>query len=64
VKARSGSPVSGEIHYFASFIDRPPFADKSADERRLRNWIHEKTLSGDINRRAEHPHHRRGPTGC
>jgi predicted dehydrogenase len=43
-----GSPVSGEIHYFASFIDRPPFADKSADERRLRNWIHEKTLSGDI----------------
>ena len=43
-----GSPVSGEIHYFASFIDRPPFADKSADERRLRNWIHEKTISGDI----------------
>jgi predicted dehydrogenase len=43
-----GSLVSGEIHYFASFINRPPFADKSPDERRLRNWIHEKSISGDI----------------
>jgi predicted dehydrogenase len=43
-----GPPVSGQIHYFASNIDRPPFADRSADERRLRNWIYEKTLSGDI----------------
>ena len=43
-----GPLVSGQIHYFASNISRPPVADKSADERRLRNWIHEKTLSGDI----------------
>ena len=43
-----GAPVSGQIHYFASFINRPPFADKSPDERRLRNWIHEKAISGDI----------------
>jgi len=43
-----GSPVSGQIHYFASKIGRPDFADKSADERRLRNWINEKTISGDI----------------
>jgi len=43
-----GSLVSGEIHYFASNINRPAFADKSVDERRLRNWIHEKTISGDI----------------
>jgi len=43
-----GAPVSGQIHYFASNINRPAFADKSADERRLRNWIYEKTLSGDI----------------
>jgi myo-inositol 2-dehydrogenase / D-chiro-inositol 1-dehydrogenase len=43
-----GDIVSGQIHYFASFINRPAFADKSADERRLRNWIYEKTLSGDI----------------
>ena len=40
--------MSGQIHYFASNINRPAFADKSADERRLRNWIHEKTISGDI----------------
>jgi predicted dehydrogenase len=43
-----GAIVSGQIHYFASFINRPAFADKSADERRLRNWIYEKTISGDI----------------
>jgi predicted dehydrogenase len=43
-----GTPVSGQIHYFASNINRPAFADTSADERRLRNWIYEKTLSGDI----------------
>jgi predicted dehydrogenase len=43
-----GAPVSGQIHYFASKIGRPDFADKSADERRLRNWINEKTISGDI----------------
>jgi predicted dehydrogenase len=43
-----GAPVSGQIHYFASNISRPAFADKPADERRLRNWIYDKTLSGDI----------------
>ena len=43
-----GSLVSGQTHYFASNINRPAFADKSADERRLRNWIYEKTISGDI----------------
>jgi len=43
-----GPLVSAEIHYFASNIGRPAFADKSADERRLRNWIYEKTISGDI----------------
>jgi predicted dehydrogenase len=43
-----GSLVSGQVHYFASNIGRPAFADRSADERRLRNWIYEKTISGDI----------------
>ena len=43
-----GKPVSGQIHYFASNINKPPFDDKSADERRLRNWIWERSLSGDI----------------
>jgi myo-inositol 2-dehydrogenase/D-chiro-inositol 1-dehydrogenase len=43
-----GPLVSAEIHYFASNIGRPAFADKSVEERRLRNWIYEKTISGDI----------------
>jgi len=43
-----GKPVSGQIPYFASNINKPPFDDKSADERRLRNWIWERSLSGDI----------------
>lgn len=43
-----GSLVSGQIHYFASNIGRPAFTDVTADERRLRNWIYEKSLSGDI----------------
>jgi predicted dehydrogenase len=43
-----GTPVSGQIHYFASAINRPDWADKSKDERRLRNWVHDRVLSGDI----------------
>ena len=43
-----GAPVSAQIHYFASALQRPDFADKSPIERRLRNWVHYKTLSGDV----------------
>jgi predicted dehydrogenase len=43
-----GTPVSGQIHYFASALQRPEFADKSPVERRLRNWVHDKALSGDV----------------
>jgi predicted dehydrogenase len=43
-----GAPVSGQVHYFASMIRRPDFADKSPVERRLRNWIYDRKLSGDI----------------
>jgi predicted dehydrogenase len=43
-----GVPVSGQIHYFASALQRPDFADKSPVERRLRNWVHYKALSGDV----------------
>ena len=42
-----GAFVSGQIHYFASALQRPEFADKSPVERRLRNWVHDKALSGD-----------------
>ena len=43
-----GAPVSGQIHYFASAIDRPDWPNASAVERRIRNWVHDKALSGDI----------------
>jgi myo-inositol 2-dehydrogenase/D-chiro-inositol 1-dehydrogenase len=43
-----GAFVTGEIHYFASALQRPDFADKSPVERRLRNWVWDKALSGDV----------------
>lgn len=43
-----GSPVCGRIHYFASAIPRPEWPDASPAERRLRNWVHDRMLSGDI----------------
>ena len=43
-----GQPVCGQIHYFASAINRPDWPDATPAERRLRNWVHDKALSGDI----------------
>jgi predicted dehydrogenase len=43
-----GQPVSGQIHYFASAIERPDWPNASPAEKRLRNWVHDKALSGDI----------------
>src|SRR5207249_8505145 len=43
-----GQPVCGQIHYFASALERPPFEDATPAERRLRNWVHDRVLSGDI----------------
>jgi predicted dehydrogenase len=43
-----GQPVSGQIHYFASALKRPDWPDATPAERRLRNWVHDKVLSGDI----------------
>jgi predicted dehydrogenase len=43
-----GQPVSGQIHYFASAIERPEWPDATPAERRLRNWVHDRVLSGDI----------------
>jgi predicted dehydrogenase len=43
-----GQPVCGEIHYFASAIERPEFPTATPAERRLRNWVHDRVLSGDI----------------
>ncbi len=43
-----GAPVSGQIHYFASALNRPDWPNATPAERRLRNWVHDKVLSGDI----------------
>ena len=43
-----GKPVSGEIHYFASALKRPDWPNASKAERRLRNWVWDKVLSGDV----------------
>src|SRR5262249_27302446 len=42
-----GAPVSGLVYYFASALKRPDFADVSPAERRLRNWVRHRGLSGD-----------------
>lgn len=43
-----GHIVSGAGHYFSTYIKRPQWPGASPDERRLRNWVHYRILSGDI----------------
>ncbi len=43
-----GKIVCGEAHYLTGYIDRPAWPNASANERRLRNWIYDRALSGDI----------------
>ncbi|HVB29350.1 MAG TPA: Gfo/Idh/MocA family oxidoreductase [Terriglobia bacterium] len=43
-----GDIVSGSGHYFSSYIKRPTWPGASEDERRIRNWVHYRILSGDI----------------
>jgi predicted dehydrogenase len=43
-----GKIICGEAHYFSGYIDRPAWPDASAAERRLRNWLYDRVLSGDI----------------
>src|SRR5438445_1420423 len=43
-----GKIVCGESHYFAGYLDRPPWPDATPVERRLRNWVYDRALSGDI----------------
>jgi predicted dehydrogenase len=43
-----GAAVSGQIHYFASALNRPEWPNATPAEVRLRNWVHDKVLSGDI----------------
>ena len=43
-----GKIISGEAHYWAGYIDRPAWPNAMPLERRLRNWVHDRALSGDI----------------
>src|ERR1700752_981991 len=43
-----GNIVCGEAHYLTGYIDRPQWPKASPEEVRLRNWVHDKVLSGDI----------------
>src|SRR5712664_1063516 len=43
-----GKIFCGESHYFSGYIDRPAWPDASQTERRLRNWVYDRVLSGDI----------------
>jgi predicted dehydrogenase len=43
-----GEITSGDAHYFASFADRPSWPGVSPATERLRNWIWDRVLSGDI----------------
>src|SRR5438445_6585761 len=43
-----GTIACGEAHYLTGYIDRPAWPNASPVERRLRNWVHDRTLSGDI----------------
>src|SRR5580700_6411350 len=43
-----GNIVCGEAHYLSGYLDRPAWAGASPTELRLRNWVYDRTLSGDI----------------
>src|SRR5207302_2457858 len=43
-----GKIVCGEAHYLTGYIDRPAWPNTSPAQRRLRNWIYDRVLSGDI----------------
>jgi myo-inositol 2-dehydrogenase/D-chiro-inositol 1-dehydrogenase len=43
-----GDIASGEAHYFAPFPDQRQVPGASVAERRIRNWIEDRVLSGDI----------------
>src|SRR5437016_1613370 len=43
-----GNIVCGEAHYLAGYIERPLWPNTSPLEKRLRNWVYDRVLSGDI----------------
>lgn len=43
-----GDIICGEAHYWSGYIEKPAWPNASPAERRLRNWVHDRVLSGDI----------------
>jgi myo-inositol 2-dehydrogenase/D-chiro-inositol 1-dehydrogenase len=43
-----GKIICGEAHYLTGYIDRPAWPNASPTEKRLRNWVYDRVLSGDI----------------
>ena len=43
-----GKIVCGEAHYLTGYLDRPAWTNASPAERRIRNWVYDRVLSGDI----------------
>ncbi len=43
-----GKISSAQVYYYAGHIDRPEWPGASAPEARLRNWVWDRVISGDI----------------
>ena len=43
-----GNVVCGEAHYLSGYLNRPVWDKASPTEKRLRNWVYDRVLSGDI----------------
>jgi predicted dehydrogenase len=43
-----GTIICGEAHYLTGYLDRPARPNASPLELRLRNWVYDRALSGDI----------------
>ncbi len=43
-----GDIVMGQAYYFTSALNLPPFPNAPPEELRLRHWVHDRVLSGDI----------------
>src|SRR6266567_2014208 len=43
-----GKIICGEAYYLTGYLERPPRPNASPVELRLRNWVYDRALSGDI----------------
>ena len=43
-----GTIACGEAHYLSGYLNRPAWPNASPTEKRLRNWVYDRVLSGDI----------------